>query len=69
MWSMWNAPSDRDYYGTGDEPDELEFCPNCGARCDEACEQNCSLVTEEDLEDFAASSWEGIRNPEVPKVA
>ena len=26
MWSMWNAPSDLDYYGpsgfSGDEPDE-----------------------------------------------
>jgi hypothetical protein len=29
MWSIWNAPSDLDYYGqsgfSGDEPDEEEI--------------------------------------------
>jgi hypothetical protein len=29
MWSMWNAPSDLDYYGqsgfSGDEPDQEEL--------------------------------------------
>ncbi len=69
MWSMWNAPSDRDYYGTDDEPDEPEFCSNCGARWDQACEQNCCLVTEEDLDEFAALGWEGFGDPAVPRVA
>ncbi len=68
-WSMWNAPSDLDYYGTGDEREESEYCPNCGARWNQSCEQNCSLLTEEDLEEFAASGWEGIDFPEVAKVA
>jgi hypothetical protein len=66
---MWNAPSDRDYYGIGDEPDGSDRCLNCGARWDQACEENCSLVTGEDLEEFAASSWAGIESSELVKVA
>ena len=42
MWSMWNAPSDRDYYdplGAYCDEDEAEICVDCGARWDrgEAC--------------------------------
>ena len=43
MWSMWNAPSDRDYFdplGLDCDADEPEICEDCGARWDrgEACE-------------------------------
>ena len=43
MWSMWNAPSDLDYYGQfaeqGDEEDQ-DIC-GCGARDWQACEEDC----------------------------
>jgi hypothetical protein len=47
MWSMWNAPSDRDYYdpfGADCDKDEPEICGDCGARWDrgEACEEWCA---------------------------
>ena len=45
MWSMWNAPSDRDYYdpyGRDEEGDEPEGCVHCGARWDQACEEWCT---------------------------
>ena len=44
MWSIWNAPSDRDYYDPSglDEGDEQpEYCQHCGARWDQACEEWC----------------------------
>ena len=46
MWSMWNAPSDRDYYepmGLDCDEDEPEICGDCSARWDrgEACEDWC----------------------------
>ena len=45
MWSIWNAPSDRDYYdpfGWNDEKDdEPEYCGHCGARWDQPCEESC----------------------------
>ena len=44
MWSMWNAPSDRDYYepyGRDEEDEEPEYCQHCGARWDQACEEWC----------------------------
>jgi hypothetical protein len=45
MWSIWNAPSDRDYYEQfgwdGEEADEPEYCGHCGARWDQACEEWC----------------------------
>jgi hypothetical protein len=44
MWSMWNAPSDRDYYdpcGRDDEDDQPEYCCHCGAGGDQACEEWC----------------------------
>ena len=46
MWSMWNAPSDRDYYdplGLDCDENECEICEDCGARSDrgEACEDWC----------------------------
>jgi len=46
MWSMWNAPSDRDYYdplGLDCDEDEAEICVDCSARWDrgEACEDWC----------------------------
>ena len=46
MWSMWNAPSDRDYYdplGLDSDEDESEICEDCDARSDrgEACEEWC----------------------------
>ena len=47
MWSMWNAPSDRDYYdplGPDCDVDEPEICLDCLARWDleEACEEWCA---------------------------
>ena len=47
MWSMWNAPSDRDYYdslGADCDEDEPDICGDCGARWDrgEACEDWCA---------------------------
>ena len=45
MWSMWNAPSDRDYYdpyGSDEQDEEPEYCCHCGARWDQACEEWCS---------------------------
>jgi hypothetical protein len=47
MWSMWNAPSDRDYYGSlgaDRDEDEPDICGDCGARLDrgEACEDWCA---------------------------
>ena len=46
MWSMWNAPSDRDYYNPFEadyDEDETDICGNCCARWDrgEACEDWC----------------------------
>ncbi len=44
MWSMWNAPSDRDYYdpyGSDEQGEEPEYCGHCGARWDQACEEWC----------------------------
>jgi hypothetical protein len=46
MWSMWNAPSDRDYYDSRgwdefDEDDEPRYCGHCGAQWDQACEESC----------------------------
>jgi hypothetical protein len=52
MYSMWNAPSDRDYYASLDggsgypDADDVERCWCCGARwesgdaCEEWCETN-----------------------------
>jgi len=34
MWSMWNAPSARDYYdqyGSDEQNEEPEYCCHCGA--------------------------------------
>lgn len=44
MWSIWNAPSDRDYYdsyGDSNQDDEPKYCGHCGARRDQACEEWC----------------------------
>jgi len=46
MWSMWNAPSDRDYYypygwDEAYEDDEPDCCSHCGARWDQSCEEWC----------------------------
>ena len=56
MWSMWNAPSDRDYYdqyGPNDEP-EPPSC-ECGAIGDETCEPTCERITpdRDDLNELA----------------
>ena len=49
MLSIWDAPSDRDYYdqfGAGEPDDELEsYCGDCGARSNQACEEWCSANT------------------------
>ena len=58
MWSMWNAPSDRDYYDPygwdeGEEQDTPERCGHCGARWDQACEEWCD--SNASASEFAAS--------------
>lgn len=44
MWSMWDAPSDRDYYGDCEPPEQMERCYSCGADdlhpCEEWCDTN-----------------------------
>ncbi len=49
MWSMWNAPSDRDYYDQFKCYDEIimadwdeDRCMSCGSGLDTACEEWCS---------------------------
>lgn len=56
MWSIWNAPSDRDYYdqfcGLEPEPED-DRCVDCGAHEEQACEFDCltrRLATEEDID-------------------
>jgi hypothetical protein len=47
MWSIWNAPSDRDYYdqfGPNEpDPEPADKCSECGANFDkgQACEEEC----------------------------
>ena len=44
MYSMWTAPSDRDYYdphGLDEQPDDDEPPCSCGAQYGEACEEWC----------------------------
>jgi hypothetical protein len=41
MYSMWNAPSDRDYYEQYAEPEAEERCFDCGAGELQACEERC----------------------------
>ena len=41
MWSMWNAPSDRDYYGYDEEPEPDDRCFDCGASDVQPCEEHC----------------------------
>jgi hypothetical protein len=58
MWSIWNAPSDRDYYdpfGWDEEDDEPQFCEHCGAREDQACEEWC--VTNAPASETAAEGF------------
>ena len=79
MWSMWNAPSDRDYYDPLglDDVDEPEICEDCGARWDRACEEWCEtnrpasepvpvscLAVEEHVGDF----FDEADTNEVPRL-
>ncbi len=44
MWSMWNAPSDRDYYGSDGRLEEEDYgdqCLECGASGNLACQEWC----------------------------
>ena len=41
MWSIWNAPSDRDYYYPFGEEEHEERCAYCGSGELEACEPWC----------------------------
>ena len=43
MWSIWNAPSDRDYREqfNSQAPEPEERCWGCGASENEACEEWC----------------------------
>lgn len=55
MWSIWNAPSDRDYYDPWGlwEREEEDRCVDCGAAWNQECETFCAtrnLITLEDYE-------------------
>jgi hypothetical protein len=39
---MWDAPSDRDYYGHRDEPVDELGCAHCGADETQVCEPHCA---------------------------
>ena len=67
MLSIWNAPSDRDYYDQFriDELEEdPEYCVHCGARWwDQACEEWCcsnAPASEPASTDGAASAAEPV---------
>ena len=76
MWSMWNAPSDRDYYyplGADWDEDQAEICADCDARRDlgEACEDWCETnraapepvpVSCLSVEEQEVNFFEGARN-------
>jgi hypothetical protein len=76
MWSMWNAPSDRDYYdpfGADRDEDEAEICGDCGGRWDRAvaCEEWCTTNRAEPesvpvscpaVEEQEVNFFEGARN-------
>lgn len=59
MWSMWDAPSDRDYYDQFNlhpEEEEEPNCWDCGARWDQVCGECCPsrLPAAEPAPNFAA---------------
>jgi hypothetical protein len=76
MWSMWNAPSDRDYYNwwSADcDEDEPDICGGCGARWDlgETCEEWCATnraepepvpITRLGVEEQEVTFFEGALN-------
>lgn len=72
MYSMWNAPSDRDYYGSlgagcpYEDEDDVETCPCCGARWDleEVCEEWCE--TNEAADEPAPGLPSVSEEPELP---
>ena len=82
MWSMWNAPSDRDYYdslGADCDEDEPDICGGCGARWDlgEACEECCATNRAEPepvsvirlaVEEQEVNSFEEAGINEVPRL-
>ena len=82
MWSMWNAPSDRDYYesfGAYCDEDEWEICVDCGARWDrgEACEKWCATNRAEPepvpvgclaVEEHESNFFEEAETNEVPRL-
>ena len=68
MWSMWNAPSDLDYYdsfGAYCDEDEADICGDCGARWDrgEACEEWCATNWAEP--EPVPASWPAVEEEEV----
>jgi len=60
MWSMWNAPSDRDYYEQFSPPEEEERCFSCGAGELQACEEWCETnrPAEEPAEEVPCEQFE-----------
>jgi len=58
MWSMWNAPSDRDYYEQFRA--EEERCMGCGARPGEACEEGCDSRRLASLREVEAIANDGV---------
>lgn len=72
MWSMWDAPSDRDYYGDYEEPAAEVLCDGCGAGELEACEPWClaNLVEGTESEEIRMPvASELPASVEVPGVA
>jgi hypothetical protein len=72
MYSMWTAPSDRDYYDPFGYDEQLDderepFC-SCGARSDQACEEWCAtnLPVEEPQEVEEIEDVPRIAPPRAP---
>jgi len=66
--SMWNAPSDRDYYdpfGAYCDEHEAEVCVDCGARWDsgEVCENWCEI--NRPVPEPVPASWPAVEEEEV----
>jgi hypothetical protein len=70
VWSMWNAPSDRDYYEQFNPISDEEENENMeGWKQDAVAEVNCLVKIEEELDQLAAeaASCDTIA-PEVKKI-
>lgn len=64
MWCLWNAPSDRDYYGdNGLEEPEEDRCSGCGAGPGQACEEWCGR--EQNLKNLSVATLSAQPQPQI----